>query len=107
MQHQHQGVAIRCRKVKEICGGPKYEEGWFIGKTVSDAVLNNQWSNGIVIGCDDPVMNYFDDDEDDDGVYNGVGAAGIMGDPKRLLDPEDTLIFVSDTSSPQVKRDKP
>mmetsp|Transcript_35074 Transcript_35074/g.45218 ORF Transcript_35074/g.45218 Transcript_35074/m.45218 type:complete len:848 (-) Transcript_35074:709-3252(-) len=101
--YNFEGVAIRCRKVKHLKGGINNEKGWFIGKTINHAHLYNYWYNGIVIGCDDPNLNFFDEEDDEDGTYNGEGCAGIQGDPSRILDAEDTLIFVSETSSPQSK----
>jgi hypothetical protein len=101
--YNFEGVAIRCRKVKDLKGGDKFEKGWFCGKTVHEAQLANGWGNGIVIGCDDKNLNYFDEEDDDDG-YNAEGAAGIMGDPQRVLSLDDTLIFVSETSSPQIDK---
>ena len=97
-----QGVAIRCRSAAQLKGGHQYEVGWFVGKTVREAALNHSWCDGILIGIDDSAINQFDEKDDNDG-YNAPGAAGIMGDPDRVINIDDTVIFVSETSSPNVR----
>lgn len=97
--YDFQGPAIRCRKPTELRAGPRNEIGWFIGRTMRECQLEHGWGNGIVIGCDNNQLNFFDEEGDDTG-YGGEGAAGIVGDPRRVVAADDTIIFVSRTSMP-------
>ena len=89
-----QGASIRTRPPSQLRGGKRNEVGWFIGRTMREAQLHNRWGNGIVIGVDDAVMNVPHD--------GASGALGIMGDPDRIIQEDDSVVFISPTSTPSV-----
>lgn len=95
-----QGEAIRTRRVDKVRAGPKGELGWFAGKKVKDVLLTYAWSDAILIGFDDSQFNVFDGEDDEDFNYNAPGAAGIMGDPERVIQPDDAAVFISKSSTP-------
>jgi len=97
-----QSASIRCRPAVTLRAGPNFEVGWCVGKTIREVLLSNCWDNAIALGCDDDVLNVFDGVHDTDGTYNTKHAAGIMGDPNRVVKDSDTIIFLSKTSTPQV-----
>jgi hypothetical protein len=90
-----QGTAMRTRRPKELRGGPQQKLGWFVGKSMKEAMLNHGWANSVLIGCDDSHLNC----PHDNSVFKDC--PGMVADPSRLIQPDDFLIFVSKTSNPQ------
>eukprot|EP00614_Pseudopedinella_elastica_P015233 CAMPEP_0172584816 /NCGR_PEP_ID=MMETSP1068-20121228/4394_1 /TAXON_ID=35684 /ORGANISM="Pseudopedinella elastica, Strain CCMP716" /LENGTH=802 /DNA_ID=CAMNT_0013379117 /DNA_START=74 /DNA_END=2482 /DNA_ORIENTATION=- len=89
-----QGSAIRTRPPTQLFAGKDNQLGWLIGKTMREAQLGVCWGNGILIGVDDEVMNMPHE--------NSLGELGIMGDPDRVINASDHMIFISPTSTPKV-----
>jgi hypothetical protein len=85
--------AIRCRQASQLKAGKNYTVGFFIGKTVRQAMLEHWWGNGVVIGVDSPRSADYD-------KYNADGTCGITNNPSRVICPDDWIIFVSPSSSP-------
>jgi hypothetical protein len=42
------GVAIRCREAKQLRGGKSGRTGWFVGKTMREAILDCHWHSAVV-----------------------------------------------------------
>lgn len=97
-----QTASLRCRSSITVKAGPNNEMGWCVGKTIKQVLLDNCWDNAICMGCDDDLYNVFDGDGDSDGTYNTKFAAGIMGDPDRIVKDTDMIIFLSESSTPKV-----
>jgi hypothetical protein len=50
------GEAFRCRKASELSAGNDSmigggKVGWFVGKTMAQALRDNGWENAVVLGC--------------------------------------------------------
>mmetsp|Transcript_16355 Transcript_16355/g.19346 ORF Transcript_16355/g.19346 Transcript_16355/m.19346 type:complete len:1124 (+) Transcript_16355:43-3414(+) len=88
--------AIRCRQASQLKAGKKHTLGYFIGKTVREAMLSHHWSNGVVIGVDEKRESKIGQSIDD--------THGITNNPSRIIGPDDWVIFVSPTSSPNHAR---
>ena len=105
-------AAIRSRRASQLRGGPNNALGFFVGKTMREAMLEHRWCNGILIGCDgslqkeksslvgsDMMLSQYDAR----GSFlmpSGSNTCGIVGVPSKTIMEDDTLIFVSRTSNP-------
>jgi len=97
--YNFEGTSIRCRDAYQLRGGHGGSPGWFVGKTMRAAQLGCGWWNGVLIGVADTTFGTgrVDDDKEDDFAVHG---GGVCGDPHRVIQHSDVLIFVSPTSSP-------
>ena len=86
-----QGPSMRTRPPTQLRAGKSNKLGWFIGKTMREAMLNSCWGNGILIGYDD---------EGENNEHPSDGSLGVMCDPDHVIEKSDHMIFVSPTSSP-------
>ena len=104
--------AIRSRRASQLRGGRTNRLGFAVGLTMREAMLTNRWCDGILIGCDDTTINSSRQSakSNQSGHYSlrgsfqmpngGQDTRGIVGDPDRVIQADDTLIFVSPTSNP-------
>jgi hypothetical protein len=98
--YNFEGTSIRCRKAKQLVAGPGGgEKGWFVGKTMRAAQLGSCWWNGVLIGVADTTYGRARVDDGKENDFN-VHGGGVCGEPTRIIQRSDVLIFVSPTSAP-------
>ena len=98
--YNFEGVAIRCREARQLRGGPFNTLGWFVGKSMRDAIHHHHWTDGVVIGVADNLFGISVKPTGKNQQMDNRHGGGIVNNPKRRIAATDSLIFVSPTSSP-------